>query len=162
MPDDKRIEFYAYERMPGGQEDKDELAALSAKLKSDDDVKQYYHMQGKPLEHCGTQGCTSVEVLHFLKGLKLTNLVLAYVYGLHPSLIRVSTGVWTCDAYTDRVSITVDEDDVVQKIEQEMSVGYGCGYDVDQCLAEARSGRVPRASSGCIGHTSGLARIDFT
>lgn len=154
------IEFFAYEKMPG-PEDQDELNELHAKLQLKTEADKYRDTQGKVYAKPTTHGWTSVDVLQQLWGLPLTDLIMAFVHSLRPSCVRITTGEETCDSWPWRVTITVDDKDIVQKIDQEVEVAWGTGFDVEQCLRAAKTGEAPRALTGCIGHLAGLERVDF-
>lgn len=150
--------FFAWEEIGGADID---LSGLVAKLKSDDEVAPYKGHNGVPIIHCGVQGVTTIEVLPELVGLPFTNLVLAYLYALRPSTIRVSYGAVYADCHTWRVTVYLDATDKVTKIVQEVEIGYGCGYDVSQVLHHVKTGEEPVAFPGVIGHVGGIARVDF-
>jgi hypothetical protein len=150
-----RLEFYSH------QLTKEESAArfeeTKAKLLASDDCEQYRHHQGKTFVGMGG-GSTVVEVLSFLKDRKLDNLILAYVQGLAPSLVRITTGKTTTDAIQRRVTIYVDKDDFVKKIEQEFPVGYGCGHDVELVR---KYGKEAKPTGNVIGNFSAISKVDF-
>ncbi len=157
------IEFFAYEVPPGTVMD---LRELNAKLLADDDIKKYEDMNGvEPREELG--GYTSIPVLEFLWGQPLNNLVLAYVIGLRPSKIRVGSCFLTnmCD---NRVTISIDHNSsgkaFVSRISQEIRILYGTGEEVGGVQRAVAKGEAPpesRVAGGCIGHTSGLERVNF-
>jgi len=153
------LEFFAYETVGVAGTD---IGALNRRLKEKDDAEYYKGGNGKRLEHCGCEGVTSIEVLEFLKGLPYDNLIVAWLYSLHPSVIRVSYGEVCCDSYRDRVTVWLNADDTVQKITQEVTVGYGCGYDIEQITEARKRGSEPVPFSGVIGNTKGLERVDFS
>jgi len=64
----------------------------------------------------------SIEVLEFLKGTKWGEVALTYVSSLRPSSIRVTTGDTKCDARVWRVTVYVDENDIIQEIIQEVQM----------------------------------------
>lgn len=69
------------------------------------------------------RGYTLIDVLPFLWGKKLDETTLNFIHALRPSSLRITRGEVTCDAMTWRVTVIVDEDDIVEKIEQEVEVG---------------------------------------
>jgi len=81
---------------------------------------------------------------------------------LRPSAVRISRGELHTDAMTWRVSVVVDENDVIEDIEQEVAVWGGCGADVNAMPRELKTGEPAKPHGGVIGHTAGLARVDFT
>lgn len=68
-------------------------------------------------------GFLDLEVLPFLKGRKWDHISLAFVHSLRPSSIRVTTGLIKCDARTWRVTVMVDENNIIEEITQEVEVG---------------------------------------
>lgn len=153
------LEFFAYETIGCAGTD---IGALNRRLKEKDAAEYYKGGNGKKLEHCGVEGVASIEVLEFLKGMPFDNLIVAWLYSLHPSMIRVSYGEVCCDSYTDRVTVWLNADDTVEKITQEVVVGYGCGYDIEQITQARKRGTEPQPAPSVIGHTAGLARVDFS
>lgn len=158
------IEFFTYEKMGGSDPEGEakELADLHQRLQQKTAVERYRGIQGGEYECPDTLGATSIHVLQQLWGLPLTDLVMAYVHALHPSKVRITRGEMTLDCRSWRVTIVVDAQDRVETISQEVLIGYGTGYNLEQCLHAARTGEPPRPSSGCIGHTSRLERVDFS
>lgn len=67
-------------------------------------------------------GHLSVEVLPCLKGKKWDEVALAYVHTLRPTSIRVTTGEVKADARDWRVTVIVDEQDIIQEVTQEVEV----------------------------------------
>lgn len=65
----------------------------------------------------------SVDVLDFLNGSPWNEVALGYVHSLRPSSIRVTTGRATADARTWRVTVYVNDDNIIQGITQEVEVG---------------------------------------
>lgn len=86
----------------------------------------------------GRFGFTSIRVLEFLNGRKLDDVVLAYVNGLRPSCIRICEDAAHADARTWRVTIWVNENDIVKCINQEIEVwlpeGVRNGYALKHAL----------------------------
>lgn len=159
-----QLNFFAYEELPNADKDKQELIALYDKLIQNTDVSEYRGECGKVYDKPYGGGYTHIEVLPEFKGQKLSDLVLAYVHGLRPSMIRVTKGVYTLDARTNRVTIDVDANDVIQKITQEISVAYGSGDHVQRvrdCVTRGIDPTQLPGRGGVIGHTAGLARVDF-
>lgn len=153
------LEFFAYETI--GMTDLQSVTELAARLAGKEDADVYREGNGVEFRHSGTEGVTTVEVLEFLKGLPFDNLVVAWLHSLRPSTVRVSHGQVCLDNRTWRVTVFLNEDDTVRKIVQEVAVGYGCGANVGEITDARREGREPRPMAGAIGHTAGLARVDF-
>lgn len=83
------------------------------------------------------RGYLSVEVLPYLKGRKWDEVALAYVHSVRPSSIRVTTGACTADSYRWRVTVIVDEKDVIKEITQEVEVWLPEGITHGQALRDA-------------------------
>lgn len=154
------VEFFCYERSGQGDED---IGELVDKLMSDDDVLRYYGSQGSAVKWPSSRGYTVLEVLPQLKGMPFNNLALAYIVTLHPSKIRATYDAVTCDACADRVTVYLTEDKKIEKIHQEVAIGYGTGHDVGLIFDAVKAGRTPPRTSynGPIGNTAGLERVDF-
>lgn len=70
---------------------------------------------------------TVIPVLEFLKGRPYDDYAKAYIYGLKPSSVRVSTGWIKCDARVDRVTVYVEDYNGllrIERIEQEIAVAF--------------------------------------
>lgn len=163
---DHSVGFFAWCEM--GHADPD-LAPVVEKLLSNDDCIPYWSNQGEYWVQPRNSGHTTIPVLEFLKGLPLNNLVLAYVKGLNPSRVCITTGWQTTDACPQRVTIVVgrDSDDeaepwIVKSITQEINVGYSCGHDVGMVLNYLKEGcKIPETRPQTFGDTKGLERADF-
>jgi hypothetical protein len=159
--DSHRLEFFAWETIGGGPEEGAELKALAERLRLKTDADKYRDLQGVDYQESTVEGYTVLPVLPDLWGMPLNDLVMAYVASLRPSCVRVSRGTVTLNARKWRVTIFVDAEDKVERIEQEVGVGYGSGDEVGRCLRAAKAGAEPRAGSGCVGNTASLARVDL-
>jgi hypothetical protein len=79
-------------------------------------------------EHCKEYvksnrfGYMYIDVLPILIGKKWNQYSLGMIHSLRPSSIRVSTGTVTCDAQRWRVTIIVDENDIIKSVKQEVEV----------------------------------------
>jgi len=96
-------------------------------------MKDYHSTHMVKYERPASIGWTCVETLPFLIGRKWNQLALNYVHSLRPSSIRVTTGVVKLDAQSWRVTVYVDDNDIIEKIEQEVevgSVGYNNAYEM--------------------------------
>ena len=98
----------------------------------------FYHHQGKEYDDkkLNIIGFNVIPVLTFLEGLPWDDYTLGWVHSLRPSCIRVSNGCVTCDCWTWRVTVYVNEDNTIRKIEQEVQVAGGTGYELNQLLPE--------------------------
>ena len=79
-----------------------------------------------------------VDVLPFLRKRPWDELALAFVSCLEPTMIRVTTGTIKLDARSGRVTVYVDEKNIIQKIERECTVwlpeGVEHGYHLEQLI----------------------------
>lgn len=88
---------------------------------------------------------TSIEVLPNLLGLKWNEVTMCYVLSLKPSAIRVSYGMVTCDAYTDRVTVMLNKKNIIKSITMEVRLPtpeYMCGFDMERYLKAMRDGNL--------------------
>jgi hypothetical protein len=84
-------------------------------------MKDYHSKGGIPYEPKPKQfGYLSVEILPYLKYRKWDEVALAYVHSVRPSSIRVTTGEIFLDGQRWRVTVTVDKEDIIQEITQEV------------------------------------------
>ena len=83
------------------------------------------------------QAWTPIKVLDFLDGKKWGQVALAYVSALNPSAIRVTTGMMTLDSRTGRVTVVVDENDIIKGIEMECKVSLPEGIAHGEALSMA-------------------------
>lgn len=84
-------------------------------------------------------GFTSIEPLPFLHGKKWDEYALAFVLTLNPKYLRVTSGPTTMDSRMGRMTITVDDEGIIQNIDYEVAIGLPegaeCGEDMDRYLA---------------------------
>ena len=99
---------------------------------------RHRNAHGATYREFDNQGYTVIEVLPFLVGRPCDDVAMAYIAALRPSYIRITTGERTCDARIWRVTVVVDENDIIQRVEQEVNVGlpepFGCGWELDQYI----------------------------
>jgi len=91
-------------------------------------MKDYHSTHAVTYERPASVSFTVIDVLPFLRGRKWDDKALAFVHTLRPSYIRVTTGEEKCDARTWRVTVHVDNADVIQSIHQEVEVGIAEGW----------------------------------
>ncbi len=87
------------------------------------EAKDYYSHHAVQFERCERYGFHSIKVLPELTGKQWDNVALSLVQGLRPSYIRVTEGACTLDARVWRVTVFINEDNSIRKIEQEIEVG---------------------------------------
>ena len=113
--------------------EKAEFEELEALLLADSDVEP--EIKNIPL-----RGYTSIDVLPELTGVPWCNLALAFIASLRPCGIRVSRdGSVTTDAWPWRVTVLLAEDGTIERIYQEVQIGYGCGHDVHKVLDRVKA-----------------------
>lgn len=100
-------------------------------------MKDYHHKCSVSYDKPDRRGYTSLNVLSFLKGKKWDEVALAYVHSLRPSSIRVSKDEITLDARCWRVTVMVDENDIIKEISQEVEVGLPEGVAHGHALDHA-------------------------
>jgi hypothetical protein len=81
------------------------------------------------------RGYLSVPVLPNLTGHPWDEITLAYVQGLRPSMVRVVRGEETTDAWLWRVTVYLDDRQLIRSIEQEVEVGLPPGVEHGAALA---------------------------
>lgn len=92
-------------------------------------MKDYHSTCAVPYDRPQRYSWISIPVLPFLIGRPWDEHALAFVHALRPSYIRVTTGEETCDVRVWRVTITVDDSEIIQKIEQEVEVGLPVDWE---------------------------------
>ena len=126
-------------------------AELLERLRSADVAERYYsqhHVIYDKDPDC--YGCTTIEVLSFLNGLPFDNLAMAYIHGTHPYSIRATFGWVTCDSQPGRVTVYLKEvqgwdpltkkpTPLIDRIQQEIRVRFGCGADIDAELRRRKT-----------------------
>jgi hypothetical protein len=86
-------------------------------------AKDYYSTHMVKYDEPTCTGSLSIKVLEFLKGKPWNDVALGFVHSLRPTSIRVTDGTIKLDARPWRVTVTVDEKDIIQEITQEVVVG---------------------------------------
>ncbi len=100
-------------------------------------MKDYHSSHMVEYEKPNSIGYICIEVLLFLKGKKWDEIALAYVHALRPSSIRVTNGEIKTDSRVWRVTVCVNDKDVIDKIEQEVEVGLPAGVSHGHALGDA-------------------------
>lgn len=105
---------------------------------------------------------TVIPVLEFLKGKPWDNMALNFVHALRPSMIRVTTGTVTCDAYTWRVTVYVEQDNkTIKKIEQEVdagAIGVRNGQDLSYYI-NGHDEYIDKEQPSCIINTKAIKKL---
>ena len=100
-------------------------------------AKDYYTHHMVKYDEPNGIGFYSLDVLPFLIGHKWDEIALGYVHSLRPSSIRVSNGLFTCDGRCNRVSVTVDENEIITRLTQEVEVGLPKGITSGEQMRNA-------------------------
>lgn len=106
---------------------------LDQQLAGTDDCQPYLEAyNGLPFQRAGSGGFSTMTVLPQLTGQPFDHLALAWIHALRPSSLRVSRDGCVCtDARCNRVTVFLDTQGKIERIEQEVEVGYGCGADIN-------------------------------
>ena len=96
-----------------------------------EDFKVYHH--AVPQKE-NVYSYTTVKVLPELHGKKWDDVSLAFVLSLEPTAIRVTTGMVTLDNCVGRMTVIVNDDEVIQRIDKEVRIplpeGVENAYDL--------------------------------
>lgn len=89
------------------------------------------------------QGHQTIDVLPFLVGLPWNNITEAWLYAVRPSKMRVTYGEVHTDSCLWRVTITLNRDDTIAMIQQEVQIGLANkaphGMAMEQMLHNMRN-----------------------
>jgi len=139
-----RREKYVEDSFEKAKQKKDELLEQwRSELKTPDEYRSDHMVDFiEPIENSST----TIDVLQHIWGKKWGITALNYLYALRPSSVRVTRGEIKADARTWRVTVYVDDEDIIQKIEQEVAVGcvgYPSAYAMDLGITDRT--KVPNA-----------------
>jgi hypothetical protein len=101
-----------------------------------EDFKVYHHAIPEK-ESC--YSWTSVGVLPELIGKPWNEITMCYVLSLEPKAIRVSTGMVTLDSRTGRITVIVNDSNIIQEISKEVQIPVPddmFGSDLRQALTK--------------------------
>jgi len=101
------------------------------------DCDNYLGTLGTKYEEPTKIGWNCIEVLEFLKGKPYDKVALAFIHALRPSCIRVTTGTIKLNAHTWRVTVYIDDNNIIKEIEQEVEVALPDHVDSGEALAVA-------------------------
>lgn len=71
----------------------------------------------------------SVPICQWLTGTPWNDEALAYVWAFNPTGIRVTTGGMKLDAWQGRITVFVDDVDIIQSIEKEVNIPLPGGFN---------------------------------
>lgn len=77
-----------------------------------------------------------IKVLPVLIGRTFNLKALDLIHSLRPSILRVTSGEVKCDSYLWRVTITIDNSNVIKDIVQEVEVSCDSGFEHGHALME--------------------------
>ncbi len=100
-------------------------------------AKDYYsdHMVAFEEFPC-TSGLT-IHPLDLLIGKPWDDLALGYVHAINPTSIRVTTGGIKLDASLGRVTVVVDDNNIITGLSQEVTVGLPEGVEHGEAMGHA-------------------------
>lgn len=158
------MEFTSHQNPP---DDLDRRLELARTLSGEIEIKRHIHRQGLYVEPPKNGGFTVINVLPDLIGMPLCDLVLAYMPSVNATRLRVRTptdGEETCDGCNGRVTVYVDEKNIITRIKQEVSVAYGCGAEINQVHAAIRDQQpvVISPLPTVIGNMDAIKKADFS
>ena len=88
-------------------------------------------------EEFDSYGQTCINVLSELKGKPWDDIALAYISALRPSRIRVTSGIINLDCHLWRVTVYVDNFNIIERIEQEVRIGIPKEFNSPAALKSA-------------------------
>ena len=160
------MELYGHENPP---DDPDRRMELARRLSGSISIRDFISSAGLPTtSHVGTErGYCTIEILPELCGLPLCDLVLAYMPSVHATYLRVlrPSSAETLDSCLGRVTVYVDEHDVIKRVQQEVRVAFGTGHEVYMvhcCLRGGKNPAVIPAPPDCIGNLNAISKVDFS
>ena len=118
----------------------DDFKEVHFDFNSELSLMKYRDGQGVQYTEPDHIGGMSIQVLPFLYGVELNDMVFGYIHALRPSYVRVveSGQSVTADSIPWRVTIVINSDHTIMEITQEVDVGlYGgtkSGYDLFQLI----------------------------
>ena len=85
-------------------------------------------------------GQMSIEILQFLWGREWGPMALSFVLAENPECLRVSSGALSLDCRPGRITVMVDKDGKIERIEKEIIInlpeGFTCGADVEEWITD--------------------------
>src|SRR6266481_1737914 len=96
--------------------------------------KDYYEIHQISFESFKAIGYNSIKVLPELYGKPWDDYALGLLHALRPSCIRVTFDMVTCDSITWRVTVSINEDNLIREIKQEVLVGLPKGVEHGHAL----------------------------
>ena len=100
------------------------------------DYRTYWDVSLNPEDYFDSYGHTVIPILPELTGKLWDKRALAFVLAMNPSKIRVTTGSISLDGAKNRITIIVNEDGIIRRIEKEITIAlvdewrYGDDADV--------------------------------
>ena len=84
--------------------------------------KVYHHLEFDKKDFPSHSYC-KIRVLEFLNGKPWNNMAANYLMALRPSYVRVTKGEITLDSCLWRVTVYIDNNNIIEYIEQEVEAG---------------------------------------
>lgn len=158
------MEFYAH--TPTEDEERETIAELLQKMQGTDLVDKYRSHHYKPWEEDPCSGYTVLGVLPQFAGKRLDNSLVAYLHTLRPSCVRISYGEVTTDSKPWRVTVIIEKRDgvdYIRDISQEVCIGFGSGYHVENTYRHLHEGGPsPEVFPKVVGNLAGILKADFS
>jgi len=130
-----------------------------------DEADKFFDHQGVAIPKKHDTVWTTVPILEQMWGKPWNNLALSMVSGFRPSRIRVTTGVVTCDAMTDRITVWLEKDGrTIRSIDQEVAcwaIGVKSGQDLS-CKAKGTPLPAPSDEPMVYVNKDAIDKIKFT
>jgi hypothetical protein len=104
------------------------------------DYRTYWDVSLDLEDYFDSYGYTVIPILPELTGKLWDKKALAFVLAMNPREIRVTTGGRSMDGVTDRITVVVNEDGIIRKIEKEITIAlvdeWRYGHDADVYFME--------------------------
>lgn len=107
-------------------------------------------MKNNTVATLGTQryGWQTVPVFGWLWGEPYNEVARGFIHSLRPSSVRLARSSITCDSQIWRVTVWLDENDLIKRIEQEVEVELPLGIENGHELEQAFLNQGSRAGHG--------------
>jgi len=121
---DKPVDrMYLYD-IPSIASNEVEEAIRKVKHLADKHVDEYNAPHTSEFKPFNCKKWVTIKVLEFLNDKPWNDVALGYINALRPSTICVTTGITAYDLQLWRVTVYVNDDNIIQEIVQEVEVGF--------------------------------------